>query len=197
MAWAARGTLAHISCVSLHRFQHCALPRRTPGAEHFNHFHQIFVEYNFFPADQPWEPAWSPTGFSSSSFCTFILELTQQGVSGWTSICSLPSKGFPAPCKLGYLLGHQFSTSITHSLVFMLWCKGALFKGNTSSQMFQVLRDQFPSCDFPGQSCADLWQLEMWLIICVKNKCFKNNHCLWSWKNYVCWRKKEANQISA
>lgn len=201
---AARRTLAHISsCVSLGRFQHCALPRRTSRAKHFSHFHHIFVEYKSFPLqtshgslpgphqalDSP-APLFSPSPWSSPNNGMFLDE--QAFADCLHRVQKVQS--FPASCKLSYLLSHLFNTSITQYLVFMHWCEGALFKGNISSQIVWVLRDQFARCDFPGLSCADLWQLEMWLIICVKNMCYKNYYCLWSWKNYACWRKKKQTK---
>lgn len=107
-------------------------------------------------------------------------------------------QGFPAPCKLGYLLGHYFKTSITHSPVFMLWCEGSLFKESISLWIYLVLIDNFPSCcDLPGMGRAVLiyasWRCG-WLYalgMCATKK----NHCLWSWQNHACW-KKETNQIS-
>lgn len=114
----------------------------------------------------PQQPSVSPKDsavFGRTPFHSFHSELTQQDVSAWRSICRLPSQvaknieGFPAPCKLGYLLGHYFKTSITRSLVFMLWCEGILFKESISIRIFLVLIDHFPSCcDFPGMGRAVL-----------------------------------------
>lgn len=44
-----RNSGSHLLLSQLGQVQHCALPRRAPRAEHFSHFHQIFVEYHSFP----------------------------------------------------------------------------------------------------------------------------------------------------
>lgn len=112
---AARGTLAHISsCASLDRFQHCALPRRTPRAGHFSHFHQIFVEYKRFslqtscgsppgPHQALGSPAalFAPSPWSSPN----KMFLDEQAFADCLHRVQ-KAQGFPALCKLAYLLGH-------------------------------------------------------------------------------------------
>lgn len=108
-------------------FPCCAFLRRSPSrAERCSLFPSDFCGIeNFSTAGQPPEPAWSlaGVGVSSTWFLHFSSELTQQDIPGWRSIYRLPShivkktQHFPAPCKLGYLLGHYFKPQL-HSL----WC---------------------------------------------------------------------------
>lgn len=146
-------------------FPCCAFLRRSPSrAKHCSLFPSDFCGIeNFSTACQPQEPPWSPTGVGVSSTCFLhsSSELTQQDTPGWRSIYRLPSyivkktQGFPSPCKLVYLLGHYFKTSITRSLVFVFQCEGTFFKESISIQIFLVLIDHFPSCsDLPGMGRA-------------------------------------------
>lgn len=112
---AARGAPAHISsCVSLGRFQHCALPGRTSRAKHFSRSHQIFVEYKSFPLQTGHgslpglhqalhfpAPLFAPSPWSSPN----KMFLDEQEFADCLHRVQ-KARGFPAPCKLGYLLGH-------------------------------------------------------------------------------------------